>query len=67
MKKNDIKALRELSTAELQKKLNELQLAFANAQMEKKVNKLQDRRTTSKLSDDIARVKTMLTAKEMES
>lgn len=67
MKKNDIKALRELSIADLQKKLNELQLAFANAQMEKKVNKLQDRRTTSKLSDDIARVKTMLTAKEMES
>lgn len=67
MKKNDIKALRELSTADLQTKLNELQLAFANAQMEKKVNKLQDRRTTSKLSDDIARVKTMLTAKEMES
>jgi ribosomal protein L29 len=66
MKKTDIKALRDLSTADLNKKLQELQMAFAKAQMEKKVNKLTDRRTTSKLSDDIARVKTAMTAKEME-
>ena len=67
MKKLDPKALRELTIADLNKKLQELQMAFAKAQMEKKVNKLTDRRTTSKLSDDIARVKTAMTAKEMEA
>jgi len=67
MKTKDKKALRELSVAELNKKLIELQTSFAKAQLEKKVSKLADRRMVSKLSDDVARVKTVLTQKEMET
>jgi ribosomal protein L29 len=40
-------------------------MSFAKTQMEKRVGKLTDRRMGSKLADDIARVKTVLTAKEM--
>jgi len=65
MKNKDIKALRELTIDELNKKLAELEMSFAKAQMEKRVGKLTDRRTGSKLADDIARVKTIITAKEM--
>jgi ribosomal protein L29 len=67
MKSKDKKALRDLSVTELNKKLNELEVAFANTQMEKKVGKLADRRMGSKLADDIARVKTVIRAKEMEA
>lgn len=67
MKRNDIKALKDLSLAELQTKLNDLLMAVAKAQMEKKVNKIADRRTVSKLSDDVARVKTVMTLKQMEA
>ncbi len=67
MKKKEKTTLRDLSVAELTKKLNELAAAFAKAQMEKKVGKLADRRTGSKLADDIARVKTVIRIKEMEA
>lgn len=67
MKQKDIKALRDLSVTELQQKLVELEKAYATSQMEKKVGKLADLRLGSKLADDIARVKTVLTAKEMEA
>lgn len=67
MKNKDKQALREMTIADLQTKLGELEKAFANSQMEKKVGKLTDLRTGSKLADDIARVKTVITAKEMEA
>lgn len=65
MKNKDIKALRDMTVEDLNKKLAELELSFAKTQMEKRVGKLTDRRMGSKLADDIARVKTVLTAKEM--
>ncbi|MBW7955586.1 50S ribosomal protein L29 [Patescibacteria group bacterium] len=67
MKNKDKKALRELSVSDLNKKLSELELAFAKNQMEKKVGKTTDLRMGSKLADDIARVKTVIRAKEMEA
>lgn len=65
MKNKDIKALRDMTVEDLTKKLAELEMSFAKAQMEKRVGKLTDRRMGSKLADDIARVKTVITAKEM--
>ncbi|MBW7944329.1 50S ribosomal protein L29 [Patescibacteria group bacterium] len=67
MKSKDKKALHEMTVADLNKKLAELELSFAKAQMEKRVGKLTDRRTGSKLADDIARVKTVIRMKEMEA
>jgi ribosomal protein L29 len=67
MRTNDKKALHGMEVAELSKKLNELQLAFTKAQLEKKIGKLADRRMASKLSDDIARIKTIITQKEMKA
>lgn len=67
MKNKDKKALRDMSIADLNTKLGELEKAFAKSQMEKRVGKLTDLRTGSKLADDIARVKTVITAKEMEA
>ncbi len=65
MKRKDITALHNLSVAELNKKLQELVMALAKARLEKKANKLSNPRTVSMLSDDIARIKTIMTQKEM--
>lgn len=66
MKKKDITKLHELSVAELQKKLEEMQRVLAKSRLEKKVGKLPNPRSVSMLSDDIARVKTIMRQKEME-
>lgn len=63
MKRNDIKALHDMTTADLQKKLDELSTAFAKARLEKKVGRLTNPRMVSSLADDIARVKTILKMK----
>ncbi len=67
MKRNDINALHTMTVEDLRKKLTELSQAFAKAKLEKKVGKLANRRFAATLSDDIARVKTILTEKEMEA
>jgi ribosomal protein L29 len=67
MKRNDIKQLQELDLAGLNKKLIELSTAVAKARLEKKAGKLANLRQVSQLADDIARVKTILSQKEMEA
>lgn len=67
MKRNDIKALHDLSLGELNKKLADLTMDVAKAKLEKKVGKLANVRLVSNLGDDIARVKTILQEKEMEA
>ncbi len=67
MKRNDIKALHSLSVAELNEKVKQLTSEVTKARMEKKVGKLTNRRLGAMLSDDLARVKTILTLKEMET
>jgi ribosomal protein L29 len=65
MKRNDIKKLHELEVPELNKKLTELTLVLAKSRLEKKAGKLANPRSVSNLSDDIARIKTLLTIKRM--
>ena len=67
MKRNDIKALHDMSLGELNKKLAELTMDVAKAKLEKKVGKLVNVRLVSSLGDDIARIKTILQKKEMEA
>ena len=67
MKRNDIKALHELSVSELNKKLIDLSMHLAKSKLEKKVGKLANVRLVTTLGDDIARVKTILSQKEMEA
>jgi ribosomal protein L29 len=65
MKRNDIKNLHQLEVSELNKKLIELTLVLAKSKLEKKAGKLANPRMVSNLSDDIARIKTILTMKQM--
>lgn len=65
MKRNDIKALADKSVAELNKQLQELQLQVAKARLEKSVGKLENLRLVSSLSDDVARIKTVLREKQL--
>lgn len=67
MKRNDIKALADKTVAELQQQLVDLQQAVTKAMQERAVGKLKDSRTTSKLADDIARVKTVMRVKELQT
>jgi ribosomal protein L29 len=67
MKRSDVKKLHGLSIAELQKKLVELTLHLAKAKLEKKVGKIANPRSVSMMSDDVARIKTVLKQKEMEA
>ena len=67
MKRNDIKALAGMTTADLNKKLMELQKEVAKSRLEKRVGKLTNVRIVATLHDDIARVKTVLPIKEMEA
>lgn len=67
MKRKDIKALHEMDIASLNEKLVALTMQYAKAKLEKKVGKLSNRRLVSTLSDDVARVKTVLHSKEMGS
>ena len=63
MKKNDIKALHQKTVAELEKMLNELNLSLAAKRLMKKAGRLENVSEIRTLSDDIARVKTVITEK----
>jgi large subunit ribosomal protein L29 len=66
MKRNDIKALHDKSAAELNKTLAELNHELANMRLQKKVGKLSSVSKLKNLSDDIARIKTILTEKQLQ-
>ena len=65
MKRQALQALRDKSAAELQTQLQELTVDLARKRHEKKVGKISNPRSVSTLSDDIARVKTILREKEL--
>lgn len=65
MKRNEIKALSQKTVAELDKELLKLSHDLANMRLQKKVGKLSSVSKLRNLSDDIARIKTVLTEKEM--
>jgi len=67
MKRNDIKALSQKTEAELNKELVELTHGLANMRLQKKVGKLSSVAKLKILSDDIARIKTILTEKKLQS
>lgn len=67
MKRNDIKALHQKTEAELNKELVELNHGLANMRLQKKVGKLSSVSKLKNLSDDIARIKTILTEKKIQS
>jgi large subunit ribosomal protein L29 len=64
MKRNDIKALSQKTVSELDKELLKLSHDLANMRLQKKVGKLSSVAKLKNLSDDIARIKTVLTEKE---
>lgn len=65
MKRNDIKALHQKTAAELDKELLSLNHELANMRLQKKVGKLSSVAKLKNLSDDIARIKTILTEKKL--
>ncbi len=67
MKRNDIKALSQKTVSELNKELLKLSHDLANMRLQKKVGKLSSVAKLKNLSDDIARIKTVLTEKKVES
>jgi ribosomal protein L29 len=66
MKRNEVKKLATLETAELLKKLDDTIKEAAKARLEKKVAKLKNVKLVASLSKDIARLKTVLTEKGMK-
>lgn len=66
MKRNDIKTLRQKTVAELDKELSKFGHDLANMRLQKKVGKLNSVAKLKNLSDDIARIKTVLTEKKIE-
>lgn len=67
MKRNDIRALHQKTEAELDKELVGLNHSLANMRLQKKVGKLSSTAKLKNLSDDIARIKTILTEKKLQS
>lgn len=65
MKRNDITALHEKTTAQLQTQLEELKLELAKVSLELPVGKLNDVRKPGKIKDDIARIKTVLSLQKL--
>lgn len=65
MKRNDISALHEKTTGELEQQLQELRKSLAKVKLELPAGKLADTRLPGKIRDDIARVKTILTQKQL--
>ena len=63
MKSNDIVALRSKTIAELDTQLNELLAELAKARLKKGAQKLVNVHSITLLSDDVARVKIVLSAK----
>lgn len=64
MKSRDIKALREMSVEDLNKKQAELAMEFRKSRMEHRVGRLKNVRILSTLRDDMARVLTLLNSKK---
>lgn len=64
MKRNDIKALHQKTVAELEKMLNEMTLSLAAKRLMKKAGRLENTSEVKTLSDDIARIKTIITEKK---
>lgn len=67
MKSNDIKALHQKTIIELEKELTELSLKLAQARLQKGAQKLQSVSIIATLSDDVARIKTVLTQKRAQT
>lgn len=65
MKRNDISALHEKTSGELEQQLAELKKDLAKAKLELPAGKLADTRLPGKIRDDIARVKTVLSQKQL--
>ncbi len=65
MKRNEIKALSQKTVAELDKELFQFNRDLANMRLQKKVAKLSSVSKLKNLSDDIARIKTVLTEKNL--
>lgn len=66
MKKNDITALHNMTVQELETKLSGLLVELAQARLKKAAGKLQNTHTAL-LSDDVARIKTVLSMKKKEA
>ena len=64
MKRNDIAALHDKTSGELEQQLQELRKSLAKAKLELPAGKLEDTRLPGKIRDDIARVKTILSEKK---
>lgn len=60
MKRNDVQALHDKSGTELQKMLADFQKKLATAKLQQAVGKLTSSAQLKVLSDDIARVKTVI-------
>lgn len=65
MKRNDIIALHDKTSGELEQQLEELRKNLAKAKLELPAGKLEDTRLPGKIRDDIARVKTVLRQKQV--
>jgi ribosomal protein L29 len=63
MKTNDIKALHSKSVQELEVQLNELLIELAQKRLQKAAGKLKNTHV-SLLADDVARIKTIISAKK---
>ena len=66
MKQNDIKSLHEKTVAELSAQLSELTKDLARARLEKKAGRRANTHIAL-IADDVARVKTILRKKELET
>jgi large subunit ribosomal protein L29 len=67
MKRNDITALHDKTSGELEQQLTELRKSLAKAKLELPAGKLEDTRLPGKIRDDIARVKTILREKQVSA
>lgn len=65
MKRNDITKLATQDVSELEAELTKLSGEMTKARLAKKSGKLNNLRSISVLSDDIARIKTVLRQKEL--
>ena len=66
MKQNDIRALQEKTTVELQAQALELSKELARARLELKAGRRQNTHIAM-IADDVARVKTVIRKKELEA
>jgi len=67
MKTKDKQALHQKTQAELQQMLSEHQLELAQSRMKKKVGKLENTSLIKTLSDNIARIKTIIRIKQLSA